>query len=420
MVTAPGERAYFRGAIRVSVRSTAPAAPNRAIHSWQISSTSRRCVFHEGDPNGNVSPMPKRGPLLSRAEVIAQLRRFDAAVDAPLKLLELPNALRLAVQRHFGSMDAARAAARIEKIDLSRRWSRAAIVGEICTLHERGVRLTETSLKAEHQGLLAAIGRFFSGIGEARRAAKVPEPAPLGGKRQRWDEARVIAEIDELSRSGESLAGSRAPVSLVKAGMRYFGSWKDAVEAAGYRYNEVRLTREAYTEDELIGILREMANSQPELALTALHEQSFTPAIYRIFGSVEAALERARLRDWPNRTREAAMSRDEVIAAIRKREREGLSTSWKAVHSGDHHLWYSGVLCFGDWRLACEDAGVDLADHNRRWTRESVIEGLQERARSGLSLVHADIRREDSGLHAATLVHFRSYAAAVRAAAIRP
>ena len=65
--------------------------------------------------------MPKRSPLLSRADVIAQLRRLDAAVDAPLKVLELPNGLRLAVQRHFGTMDAAREAARIEKLDLSRR-----------------------------------------------------------------------------------------------------------------------------------------------------------------------------------------------------------------------------------------------------------------------------------------------------------
>jgi hypothetical protein len=251
--------------------------------------------------------MPKRGPLLSRAEVIAQLRRLDAAVDAPLKVLELPNGLRLAVQRHFGSMEAARAAARIEKLDLSRRWSREGIVEEIRALHERGVRITEESLKTE-QGLLAAIGRFFPGIGEARRAAKVPEPLRIGGKRQRWDEARVIAEIEELARGGESLANSKVPTALLKAGQRYFGSWKDAIEAAGYSYDDDRLTREAYTEDELMKILRTMSKAQPDLPWTALHEQSFTPAIYRIFGSVDAALERARLRDWPTREHEKVLS----------------------------------------------------------------------------------------------------------------
>ena len=61
------------------------------------------------------------------------------------------------------------------------------IADEIRRLHIGGVRLTEETVKAEHHGLLAAIGGLFSAIGEARRAAKVPEPAPLGGKRQRWD-----------------------------------------------------------------------------------------------------------------------------------------------------------------------------------------------------------------------------------------
>jgi hypothetical protein len=145
--------------------------------------------------------------------------------------------------------------------------------------------------------LLGAIRQYFDGIIDARRLAVVPEPARLAqvGKRQRWDEQRVVAEIEELHRSGESIAASKVPNPLLKAGKRYFGSWKAAVESAGHDYGEVRMQHEAYSKDELVQELRELAEREPEMPWSTLYLLPFTNAITRLFGSHEAALRRARL-----------------------------------------------------------------------------------------------------------------------------
>jgi len=138
----------------------------------------------------------------------------------------------------------------------------------------------------------------------------------------------------------------------------------------------------------------------------------------RLFGSIDAALARARLTDWPVRERQPAMSRDEVLDAIRQREREGSETNWEVVHRDDYHLWYSGVLHFGDWRSAADEAGVDLYGHNRKWTRESLLAAIRQRGHLGRSLRTSDVQREEGRLYASIIFHFGSYAAGYRAAGL--
>jgi hypothetical protein len=289
------------------------------------------------------------------------------------------------------------------------------VIREIRRLHRAGARITDLGLR-DHRDLLSAIRAYVGSIVEARRAAGVPEPERPYKKRQRWDERRVIAELEELDRSGSSLAASKVPTALLKAGTRYFGSWAKALEAAGFDVAEVRLVREAYSEREVLAMLRDLAAREPSMRLGELYEQGFMPAVMRLFGSLDHALARARLVDWPLRERRSAMSRDEVLASIRKRERDGVATNWEAVHQDDYHLWYSGILHFGEWRRAAERAGVSLDEHNRKWTRETLLAALRERKRRGRSMRATDVKDDDGGLYASIVWHFGSYAAGYRRA----
>ncbi len=350
----------------------------------------------------------------SRSKLVEELRRLDAGSQTPVGATDLPYSLWFALRSEFGSLEAAREAARVRAPDLSRRWSKEEVVAALRRLHADGVRITELGMKDDHGDVLGAVQKYFGSIVLARRAARVPEPAPIGGgKRQRWDEQRVILEIEELQRNGESIAASKVPNPLLKAGKRYFGSWKAAVEAAGVAYDDVRLAREAYTEQTVLAELRALSKQRPQMTMGELYACGFTPAVYRFFGGFEQALERARLVDWPERARSPAMSREEVIAAIRRREREGKATNQGAVSRDDHHLWYSGAVHFGEWRLAAEAAGVDLAEHNRSWTPESIIAALREREWAGLSIRSSDVKREDSRLYGSAIAYFGSYALAL-------
>jgi len=358
---------------------------------------------------------------MSRSALIGRLRHLDRVSPTPICATDLSQPLWFALRRHFGSIANARRIAGIRAPELERRWSKANVVAEIRRLHQRGVRITDLALKDGHAGLLTAIREYFGSIVTARRAARVPEPAPLPRKkRQRWDEARVIAEIEELDRTDQPIAASKVPNPLLKAGKRYFGSWKDAVEAAGLSYDDVRLVRAPYTEHELVGILRDLAKTKPSMTLGELDRQSFFPTIVRLFGSVDMALERARIRDWPVRERLRAMSRTETIEGLRKRERDGKPTNWDAVQVEDHLLWHSGILHFGDWELFTKAAGVDTESHNRRWTPESLLLALRDRARSGLSMKPEDVKRDDGRLFWSVLGHFGSYVQAVKRVAPTP
>ena len=358
---------------------------------------------------------------MSRSEVVKEFRRLAVESPKPITAAELPQGLWYALHRYFGSIDDARAAAGVEAPERARRWSKEIVAAEIARLHRRGVRITDLGLKHEHGALLGAITEYFGSIGDARRAARVPEPAPLPIKnRQRWDEARVVAEIEELHRSGESVANSKVPNPLLKAGKRYFGSWRNAVEAAGLDYVEVRLAHEPYTEEGLIEILRDHARDQPEMLLSDLGYKGFYPSILRLFGTLDAALERARIKGWPVRERMRALSKSEALAALRQREKKGLSTARETVREEQNVLYHSGIIHFGEWDLFCDAAGVDTESHNRRWTVDKLLDALRERDRKGLSLKPEDVKRDDSRLHASVLAYFGSYVRAVELVADAP
>ena len=57
-------------------------------------------------------------------------------------------------------------------------------------------------------------------------------------KSDRWTEEKVLVEIKELQASGK-LRNISASEPLYAAARRSFGSWKGAIEAAGFEYDKV-------------------------------------------------------------------------------------------------------------------------------------------------------------------------------------
>lgn len=146
----------------------------------------------------------------------------------------------------------------------------------------------------------------------------------------------------------------------------------------------------------------------------------FYPSVLRLFGSLEGALERARIKDWPIRERMRALSKSEALAALRQRERDGKSTARETVREDHNVLYHSGMIHYGEWHRFCEAAGVDTESHNCRWTADKLLDALRERDRKGLSLKPEDVKRDDSRLHGSVLSYFGSYVRAVELVADAP
>ncbi|MBX9767422.1 MAG: hypothetical protein K2X47_09140 [Bdellovibrionales bacterium] len=107
--------------------------------------------------------------------------------------------------------------------------------------------------------------------------------------RRRWSKDSILAEILKTENvSAKRIQQERS--DLYSAAVRYFGSWKSAVEAAGHDYSRVRRTKTAgyWTGRTLIDAILELREKNSASA------RKTNPALYiaalRYFGSWEKAV----------------------------------------------------------------------------------------------------------------------------------
>lgn len=328
-----------------------------------------------------------------------------------------PHALYYALRRRFGTFEKAwLAAGGAPTKPQGRRWSVDAVIKEMRRLSRRGVLIRTSDLKAlGREDLLGAATKYLGSLTRARRMARVPEPPrkPLGA-REPWDEQRVIEEILTRHRDGEPLAYSKAPASLTQAGAKYFETWKAAIEAAGFDYDQIRLVRKPYTKEEILDQLRDLAAKKPTMTLGELHGHPIRQAVTKHFSSMKEAAQAADLQRWPKRTIYSLFSRKEVLAGLRKRHREDKKLYTKAIAREDSRLANSIALHFGNLPRALKAARLASDSPRRWWTKDAILAALRARRRKKLSLRPVVMLREEPGLFAVAVKHFDSYYDAAR------
>jgi len=109
---------------------------------------------------------------------------------------------------------------------------------------------------------------------------------------------------------------------------------------------------------------------------------------------------------------------DNVIGEIQQLNAAGADLVSTVVCRENRQLFRAGVARFGTWEKAVRAAGIDYDRYRkiRRWSKEKVIESLQERMKRGEKVTANAVNEEDSGLCSAVYDHFDSWDEAVRAA----
>jgi uncharacterized protein YoaH (UPF0181 family) len=150
---------------------------------------------------------------------------------------------------HFGTWRRAVESAGIDYESLSkyRRWSRERIVERIKELHAQGADLSWRAISTEVDPPLAAAALRTNGFPSWREAI---EAAGLKiddiARYKFWDKERVIEAIRELHEQGHPLSSKAmqsSNQSLFCAARRRFGSWDNALLACGLNANEIRLRK---------------------------------------------------------------------------------------------------------------------------------------------------------------------------------
>lgn len=226
-------------------------------------------------------------------------------------------------------------------------------------------------------------------------------------RQQKWNREKIVADIKAWVDSGRKVSRIMTENRpLFRAGVNHFGTWRAAVNAAGY---DLRSCRKWSAERVVKEI---MAWSEDPFATTLIqYDPQLAQAAKKYFGSVEEALElldiEVKGRHW---------TRKKVIDTIQLRYVRGEPV--RLIGLGDIRLYYVAKRKFGTWKNALEAAGLSNRyserENLRSWGPKQVILAIRQ-----WNDQHGNLKKvyqQDPGFYSVAKKHFGSWTKAVEAA----
>ena len=260
------------------------------------------------------------------------------------------------------------------------KWSRDSILRWILERDSQGKPIRAKDALAYNSYMYREAMRSFGSWTGAVAAAGINLPARQGART--WSPKKVIRGIQRASVKPESLCYKNMMIrrrSLLEAAKKHFGSWRKALIAAGVDPESVRLTRTWDRESVIEAILDRAVKDEP-LAVTKVSPSSLAQWGIRIFGSWAEALRAAGLdpdqyvyvRSPRHATRKEAQtevvdpppakqrwSRDRVASELRRRVREGKAINMARLKIENRPLHSAVRRHFRRWDAAIIYAGLD-------------------------------------------------------------
>jgi hypothetical protein len=179
-----------------------------------------------------------------------------------------------------------------------KRWSKEEVLRVIGEWRAKGRQLNSGHI-ARNYPALAYAGRKYCGSWEdAIKAAGLDYEAIR--RKCFWSRRKIVERIRELSAAGEPLYVSAAEVKhggLVGAATVYFGSWRQAIKAAGFDYRKIKRQKE-WSKGEIVIEMKRMRREGVDLRTTIPVRKKYRTlhaAAIRYFGSWAAAMKAAKL-----------------------------------------------------------------------------------------------------------------------------
>lgn len=341
----------------------------------------------------------------------------------PLRQATVDKAFYNAACRYFGNWRRALQAAGLPIPPP--RWTKQRVVRAIRDRKRQGLPMERVS--RDDPSLFSAGSRHFGNWSTALRAAGLSAKCI-----RRWSKDTVINEIrsryaqysaDSLivktTHASSDLANQRDAwrqhwiclshiwrndQSFYAAARRLFGSWPNAVQAAGL----VPRIRHRWTPASVLKAVKARYHAGLPMVRVSDDADSLYQAARAYFGGFHNAMTAAGIevtfrKRWP---------RQRIIAAIQAHYQKGsLCKVWR----DDKRLFWAGTLRFGNWRNALEAAGLKPKRY-QRWSRQFILQRLRvwhRRSQYNISII-------DRALAAAAVRLFGGLRRAWEAAAIKP
>lgn len=252
-----------------------------------------------------------------------------------------------------------------------RKWTKENIIQTIKDLHEEGHSLsTRKMAELGYSGMVTTTYKdeLFGSWRNAIRAAGL-DPQKVCKRKRKWTEEKILEEIQRLHAEGEDLSHSAAKKNhqylvVVAVDDRMFGSWRNAIEAAGFDYEDISKHR-FWSKDKIVNRIQELHEEGEDLSHEAAKNKYgalvSAASSKRYFGSWKDAIEAAGL-DYSDIRKINRWTTDKIIETIRDLHEEGKSVN----NSNMRRMGYRGMMeaasrenAFGSWAAAVEAAGLD-------------------------------------------------------------
>jgi hypothetical protein len=264
--------------------------------------------------------------------------------------------------------------------------------------------------------------------------------------RNKWTREQIIRLILQCEAEGLPLTVGEPGIShsLYQAGARVFGSWRNAIQAAGLP-PERGNCGEKWPPARILTIIRNLERCHHPLNVKQLEHRygSMLSAARRLFGSWSKAVLAAGV-DPTKLQRVVPWTRERVIEDILTRALRDESLAARSMQP--RSLVAAGQRFFGSWSAALEVAGLDPKATTFRttapptrapartpatgtepthrpaqsWTREAVIAAIQTRLRQQKPMNASALYRDDAALYLAARRCFSNWRNALIAAGLSP
>ncbi len=190
---------------------------------------------------------PHWEPVWSREYLIDYLiYKHERGEDlSPWTLYRNEPAVHANTKKYFGSYRAAVEAAGIDYreirvIDLTEQWTPEKVLDRIRKLHRKKPLTSTGDIRRRDSRLYDRCHRYYGGVVSAIEAAGIPYVQLEARRSRRWTKPVIVRTIQSLDANGLSLHKSELPNhldgqadELLAAAIECFGSWNDAIRAAG-------------------------------------------------------------------------------------------------------------------------------------------------------------------------------------------
>lgn len=320
----------------------------------------------------NAAGFPRRIVEFYTADEV-RLRIIDLYENGLALTLNSQNdpKLRRSAKKHFGGWRRA-----VESLglggELRRMWTDQAVLDAI--LYRRAAGFSLYATRREDNRLFVAAQSRFGSWHNALQAAGID-----GRVRIQWNKEKVVERLRQLTEENvPERKIRRIDPKVTVAAQRYFGSLRKAMLAAGFKGPATR-----WNAEQVITEIRTRSPADEQAGSRGFGDKRLAEAATRLFGSWAEAVEAAGLLNRiPVKKPPRRWKKEDILREIR--EWYAKWGSLKQMEKRNKELVTVARPHFGCWKLAIEAAGFHY--YPGKWTREKILDDIKQRCNAGESL----------------------------------